>query len=1308
MRSLRRPMAGALAAFWALTPATALAQAPKAGVVTTLEGPVTARRAVLPAPVALKFKDDVFLRDTIATGERGFARFLLGGKAVVTVRERSVMTITEVPGRSTVEIESGKIGLAVARERMQPGEVIDVRTPNAIVAVRGTVLVAEVGQTAAGGTTGPQPITDVYMLRGTADADTLNPATRAALGKPFVLSDFQALNVVGSAPPKVSTFTAAQVGQITAGLRAQGLQHKDAANQEQVKTQVVNATVSVLSALAGDSADLAAAVAPAVPQNLGRPSFAAVTVAPINPLPANFQQLLDVPDISLSGNVDLPAGLALKSYTGDTNRAGLSPVVQIVNGPLPLTSAQLDALTDTATLPELMTLARSLNILVQQLGTDNLIEVLPGAQVALNGSLLDVQNAAVINGARILDVAGLLSSSTSQALLHFDPSLLVSVGDFVRVGPGGFLSLAGSLIDALDSDLRATGRGHLVNVVGLAGGVSGPAGIVAAGNLLNFVNSNVIAEGNLLRIADGAFVGGGAPGVPLVVFDNSTLTSGLGFNAVSGGSLLRMFSRTGQPGALLTLLGPYVRAVGSALTMTDAPAFNVTDGAVIIASGAEPFASFIGSIVTSANHLVNFDTATSFTVPGQPTTVGSGGPVFVSLAGGLLDVQGGQVATQNVRGILRLNNDVTLVQTGLTPLLRFLGATIDSDANIVLLTSAAGQPAPVLTVGGTLLEAVNTALFSGNPLVNTNGSVLFVGDSATVASAADVFLLRFVGTSVDAAGNIVSIRRSKSSALPTRLSLAGPLFLGQDSVFNTTSLGFANNFGGPAAACCNGFFVSQGALVGSTTSQYLIQLVRSSFNSGPDAQSGGTFFQAVDTFTGAPAAEIVAPPSIVLAGGLLLADTSTISALFSILQVGRATLISTSPNALIQALNSTLSAGGLNSLDGSTAGGRLFNQFASNTSGTIAAAPSMVSLSAPLALLVNSSVTTTLDLVGVFNGARLTSTTTDALIQFVGSVLNPGSTTLVNRILGMVGLGGPTGADFATIVLNGPVLSAVNSSLNNPDGVIGIFAGAQLIVNGSGAPVATIVGGTHALGSRNSGTLLAGVGRITAVANEIADGVALTLGTDQSIVTSRTLLESVGASITTSRVAFFDHTLFQATAPIFSGKAGSTLTATVGLELAAQAKVTSLGPVFVLDASLLDIVAGAAILVNGGSLLRVAGDLTALSNGSALRMRNGPMVRVQGNSVLNVTGALVRFGGTGGNSINVTNLFCVAVCPTVGGIPVALLNGASLSNVTITNPIKNGNLGTVVASPPPGVVTVNSPAVIVLDGPNSRVTISGN
>src|SRR5687767_3112952 len=111
-----------LVAFVFLTPSAVPAQSSKAGVVTTLEGNVTVTTASLPQPRPLQFRDDVFVNDRVVTGDRSIVRLLLGGKAVATVRERSSLTITEVPGKSTIALDSGKIAVAVAREKVRSGE----------------------------------------------------------------------------------------------------------------------------------------------------------------------------------------------------------------------------------------------------------------------------------------------------------------------------------------------------------------------------------------------------------------------------------------------------------------------------------------------------------------------------------------------------------------------------------------------------------------------------------------------------------------------------------------------------------------------------------------------------------------------------------------------------------------------------------------------------------------------------------------------------------------------------------------------------------------------------------------------------------------------------------------------------------------------------------------------------------------------------------------------------------------------------------------------------------------------------------
>jgi hypothetical protein len=138
----------AIAMLWAsLLPASVAAQTSEAvGVVTTLDGRATVARPALPSPLALKFKDDVFGRDRISTEEKSLVRVLLGGKAILTVRELSQITIHEEPGRAVVTLPDGKVVLAVQKQRMRPGESIEIRTPNAVAAVRGSLMAVSFSQ----------------------------------------------------------------------------------------------------------------------------------------------------------------------------------------------------------------------------------------------------------------------------------------------------------------------------------------------------------------------------------------------------------------------------------------------------------------------------------------------------------------------------------------------------------------------------------------------------------------------------------------------------------------------------------------------------------------------------------------------------------------------------------------------------------------------------------------------------------------------------------------------------------------------------------------------------------------------------------------------------------------------------------------------------------------------------------------------------------------------------------------------------------------------------------------------------------
>lgn len=178
----------------------------RAGVVTIVEGNVTVTRASLPQPAPLKFKDDIFARDRIVTSKDSIARILLGGRAVITVREHSAVTISEAPGVATVDVGIGRVAVAVAREKMRQGDVIQVKTPNAVAGIRGTVIVAEVFSASH---------SVVTVLKGTVDVTRLEAGR--LVGAAAIVGALQRVTIGGatpmSAPQRISPDTARQLGE---------------------------------------------------------------------------------------------------------------------------------------------------------------------------------------------------------------------------------------------------------------------------------------------------------------------------------------------------------------------------------------------------------------------------------------------------------------------------------------------------------------------------------------------------------------------------------------------------------------------------------------------------------------------------------------------------------------------------------------------------------------------------------------------------------------------------------------------------------------------------------------------------------------------------------------------------------------------------------------------------------------------------------------------------------------------------------------------------------------------------------------
>lgn len=202
-----------LAAALALVPWTAQAQ--KVGVVTTAQGQVTVSRPAS-RPAAVKFREEVFVRDRIATGERSLARILFGDKAVVTVTEHAALTITDRPKTSVIDVGLGRLALTVARERMKRSEAIEIRTPHAVAAIRGTVVVVEVVRTPS---TPDGYLTRLTLLKGAVDVQAIHPRSRAPIGPPTPLRTRETVMVDADGARAPRALSSAEAERIAASFR---------------------------------------------------------------------------------------------------------------------------------------------------------------------------------------------------------------------------------------------------------------------------------------------------------------------------------------------------------------------------------------------------------------------------------------------------------------------------------------------------------------------------------------------------------------------------------------------------------------------------------------------------------------------------------------------------------------------------------------------------------------------------------------------------------------------------------------------------------------------------------------------------------------------------------------------------------------------------------------------------------------------------------------------------------------------------------------------------------------------------------
>ena len=570
------------------------------GVVTTLAGTATVARASLSSPQALRFKDDVFVLDRISTAERSIVRVLLGGKALVTVRELSALTITENMGRSTIDLSSGKIAMGVLRQRMRPGEVIEIRTPNAIAAIRGTVLVVELIPEPGGSAGAPRYTTKVHVLHGLVEvSDPKNPGA-----PPAQVGALESWSRTGSEPSALAPMSPAAADQVFVDLRsapqiAEGPSDfiQSVTLREQAKAVAVAEFLAPEAAGAGAGGDSNGPTAP--PSALGA-TTPGIADAPVIPVIASN------PFRPGSGG---RTGLARFSFTGQTfGQAG--SLYSLSRG-----------LTDTPTVPILEATDSSLTI---------------------GQSLMEISGGATF------------SSTGAAPLLHLDPTTLGATS-LLTLSGGGRFRLVGSLVQDQSGTLSLSS-----DAINLSGGGSLTGSGTSA--LVDLVGSSASTGSALLSVSAGAILDLVKASAPLLALTRSAaLTTGSNLADISGGATVKLSQLASLTASSLAIQGHALQLGGGATMTVAGDLFRIADRSTLsIANGALLSLSG-GSSLNVTGALVSF-IGTGNTLSITNALCAGGGCTMMGILPVL--VTGGGTVTLTSTPILNLTGNTLYIAPG--------------------------------------------------------------------------------------------------------------------------------------------------------------------------------------------------------------------------------------------------------------------------------------------------------------------------------------------------------------------------------------------------------------------------------------------------------------------------------------------------------------------------------------------------------------------------------------------------------------------------------------------------------------------
>ena len=765
-----------------------------AGVVTAVSGQVTVSRSTTPS-LPLKFKDEVFVRDRISTAERSLARLLLDQKALVTVRELSELEITEASGRSTVDLGAGKIAIGVARQRMRPGEIVEIRTQNAVAAIRGTVVVAENLPVPPGA----PPQSRIHVLSGYVDITPRNnpgappvrmvaPASIAingpSVGVPVTLSDAarrQLLSDLHQALPQhldaMKTLASGEFARATALARVitgpggstttqKGLDPPTDASTTPGKAPITPTTSNASVSTPSDPP-------PLVPPPLFAYTNQTTTVADdlYRVAPGTTRQLsTDLlraasSALTIGGDVlDVGGNLAsstARSFVGlEGSLVSAQTLARLQGGALALTAPLLDAINSSFTVRG-----------------SALLDALSGASLADPGStpLVSITDGLLLlsPGAKGFSFASTSTATLGGSLLRSDGTGVTGLGDLlsvkaatVSIGTGGpALDFHGGAVIGLDPGSVEAG-GQVDLRAGFARVVSGTLFApdhflkVSGGSLTNAGTASLL-DFSRATVSVG-LLGGGAL-LEAAGAGTITDTTGRALAHLDGGSLVlapgtKGFVVGGQ--SRLELQGGLLDATDATITSWDDFVLASGRGRIVEAGSAAPLLSITGGThpIATTGSIIHLAGTASALDPVSGLVVGTEQPLLAS--GVLLDLAGASVTTPRAVTV-----DVALLEAT-APLLRLRpdangqGASLTTSANTLDLTSKAklDTTATLVSLDGSRLTVNNAALaaVAAGSYLRTTGDFVTLANGSTLTINNGVLLFASGGAIVSIRGALIA------------------------------------------------------------------------------------------------------------------------------------------------------------------------------------------------------------------------------------------------------------------------------------------------------------------------------------------------------------------------------------------------------------------------------------------------------------------------------------------------------------------------------------------------------------------------